>query len=271
MKKLVLAVMALMVFAAPAAAVEVEGDVYAGVYDEYVWRGLKLSGSQPVLQAGMDMSFNGFTVSYWTNTQLSSSSQGLIDTEGDGINDANVLGHDEVTETDIVLDYSFDVNDMLSISVGDIYYNFNVPGNTHELYVGASLNTILAPSLTIYYDYQAAKGAMANGSDAAGMYYVLAGGHDIELAKNLGLSLGAAVSYADESPFLTEDVDNSGNEQPYSELHNYELSVGLSYAVSEQVSIDVSALYTDSLSDEAEFAMGKDAVSTGGVSVTLAF
>ena len=36
MKKLVLAVLALVVFAAPAAAaIEVEGDVYAGVYDKY--------------------------------------------------------------------------------------------------------------------------------------------------------------------------------------------------------------------------------------------
>ena len=253
MKKLVLAVLALVVFAAPAAAaIEVEGDVYAGVYDKYMWRGLDLSGKQPVLQMGTDISAKGFTFSYWTNTQLSS-----------GVN--NALGlefkHDEVTETDIILDYSFDASELLSVSVGDITYNFNAEGNTHELYLGLALNTILAPSLTIYYDWDAAKNAAADGSDLAGMYYTLSFGHDLELAENLGLSLGAAVNYNDESPFVGE----------YTELHNYELSVGLSYALNEQVSIDASAIDSDAISDEAELAIGKDGESTGGVSITLAF
>jgi opacity protein-like surface antigen len=247
MKKFVLALMALVVFAAPAAAaIEVEGDAYAGIYDKYMWRGFNLSGSKPVLQMGTDISAKGFTFSYWTNTQLSS---------GGGYK------HDEITETDVVLDYSFDVNDLLSVSVGDIYYNFNAEGNTHELYLSAGLNTILAPSLTIYYDYDAASGGAADGSDLAGLYYALAVGHDLELAENLGLSLGAALNYNDESPFVGE----------YSEMHNYELSVGVSYAVNDQISIDASAIYSDAISDEAELAIGKDGESTGGVSVTLAF
>jgi opacity protein-like surface antigen len=244
MKKFILAVLALAVFATPAAAaIEVEGDVYAGVYDKYMWRGFNLSASQPVLQMGTDISAKGFTFSYWTNTQLSGA------------------GHDEITETDVVLDYSFDVNEMLSVSVGDIYYNFNVPGNTHELYLGLALNTILAPSLTIYYDYDAASGGAADGSDLAGLYYTLAAGHDIELAENMGLSVGAALSYNDESPFVGE----------YSEMHNYELSVGLSYALNDQVSIDASGIYSDAISDEAELAIGDDGESTGGVSITLVF
>ncbi len=244
MKKLIVAVLALAVFATPAAAaIEVEGDVYAGVYDKYMWRGFNLSASQPVLQMGTDISAKGFTFSYWTNTQLSGA------------------GHDEITETDVVLDYSFDVNEMLSVSVGDIYYNFNVPGNTHELYLGLALNTVLAPSLTIYYDYDAASGAAADGGDLAGLYYALTVGHDLELAENVGMSLGAALNYNDESPFVGE----------YSEMHNYELSVGLSYAVNDQVSIDASAIYSDAISDEAELAIGDDGESTGGVSVTLAF
>lgn len=244
MKKLVLALVGLAMLATPAvAAIEVEGDAYAGVYDKYMWRGFNLSASQPVLQMGTDVSFKGFTFSYWTNTQLSGA------------------GHDEITETDIVLDYSFDVNDKISVSVGDIYYNFNVPGNTHELYLGLALNTILAPALTVYYDYDAASGAAASGGDMAGLYYTLAVGHDLELAKGLGLSLGASLNYNDESPFVGE----------YSEMHNYELSAGVSFALTDQVSIDASAIYSDAISDEAELAIGKDGESTSGVSITLTF
>lgn len=259
MKKLVLALMALVVFAAPAtAAIEVEGDVYAGIYDKYMWRGFNLSNSQPVLQMGTDVSFKGFTVSYWTNTQLSSGN-GFVDIDGDT---TNVLNSDEVTETDIVLDYTFDVNDLLSVSVGDIYYNFSVPGNTHEFYLGLALDTILAPSFTIYYDWDAAKNAAADGGDLTGLFYTLAVSHDFELAEKIGLSLGASLNYNDESPFVGE----------YSEMHTYELSAGVSYALTDQISVDASAIMSDPISDEAELALGNDDIeTTGGVSITLAF
>ena len=54
-----------------AAAVEVEGDAYAGVFDKYLWRGFDLSGSQAVAQGGVDLSAGGFTLSFWSNAQLS--------------------------------------------------------------------------------------------------------------------------------------------------------------------------------------------------------
>ncbi|PLX76570.1 MAG: hypothetical protein C0615_06335, partial [Desulfuromonas sp.] len=239
MNKLVLALVGLAMLATPAfAAIEVEGDAYAGVADKYMWRGFNLSASQPVLQMGTDLSAKGFTFSYWTNTQLSGA------------------GNDEITETDVVLDYTFDVAEILSVSVGDIYYNFNVPGNTHELYLGVAADVISAPALTIYYDWDA-----ANDADLDGLFYTLSFGHDIELMEKLGLSLGALVSYNDESPFVGV----------YSEFHNYELNAGLSYAVTDQISVDAYGIYSDAISDEAELAIGDDGESTGGVTVTLAF
>ena len=45
----------------------------------------------------------------------------------------------------------------------------------------------------------------------------------------------------------------------------------MSYPVSELISVDVSGVYSDALSDEAELAIGDDGESTGGVNVTLAF
>ena len=98
----------------------------------------------------MDVSFDKFTVSYWTNTQLSTSAAGEFDVNDDGIVDGNFLKHDETTETDIVLDYTTSVGELLSVSVGNIQYNFNIPGNTNELYLGLGLDTILAPVITSY-------------------------------------------------------------------------------------------------------------------------
>ncbi|MCD4689358.1 MAG: hypothetical protein K8R55_08500, partial [Desulfuromonadaceae bacterium] len=55
------------------AAIEVEGDAYAGIWDKYMWRGFNLSDSRPTLQAGLDLSAGGFTLSTWHNWQLNSS------------------------------------------------------------------------------------------------------------------------------------------------------------------------------------------------------
>ena len=79
MKKLVsvgivLFVLSIAVSTSALAAIEVEGDAYLGVYDKYLWRGFDLSGSKPVAQGGIDVSAGAFTLSTWTNVQLSSDS-----------------------------------------------------------------------------------------------------------------------------------------------------------------------------------------------------
>jgi len=247
---IVIVLAALMVSSPVMAAVEVEGDVYAGVYDKYMWRGLNLSGSQPVLQGGVDVSAKGFTLSYWSNVQLS---------DGCSSGDADcALGSDEVTETDITLDYTHEFGPV-SVSVGDIYYNFNVPGNTHELYLGVSADVILAPTLTVYYDWD-----YANDINADGLYYSLAVSHSFDLMESLSLGLGAAVNYSDESPYLTDGMDDV-----YSEWHNYELSSNLDYAITDQVSVSASVVYSSGISDEAKESL--DSETATGVSVTFAF
>ncbi len=260
------AALAVAVMAPQALAVEVSGDAYLGVFDKYLWRGIDLSGSQPVAQGGVDVSAGGFTVSYWTNVQLSHSTEGDIDLDGDGAADIKVWDHDEATETDIVLDYTFDVNELLSVSVGDIYYTFNVPGSTHELYVGASLDTLLAPSFTIYYDWDAANdkthdsdGDDLGDDDYNGFYYAASVGHTLELAEKLGLNLGAAVTYNDQSPFVGH----------YTNWHNYELSVSADYALTEQVSLTPSLLYSSGISDQAKVAIDSEALA--GLTVTFSF
>jgi uncharacterized protein (TIGR02001 family) len=246
----VLMIAATMVPAAQA-AIEVEGDVYAGVFDKYMWRGQNLSNSQPVLQGGVDISALGFTLSYWSNVQLSSGKD---------------FSSDEVTETDIVLDYSFDVNDLLSVSVGNIDYTFNAEGNTHELYLGLGLNTLLSPAFTVYYDWDAADSfELPDGTieDVNGLYFDLSVGHTFELAENLGLNLGALVSYSDESPFVI------GAQKPWSDWNNYELSASVDYAVTDQITVSPSFLYSSGISDEAKRVI--DTETVGGINVALTF
>lgn len=244
MKKMVMIFCVAAVFAvtcpAPSsAAVEVEGGAYVGFFDKYLWRGYDLSGSGGVIQGGMDLSHKGFTLSYWTNIQA---------------NDDKEAGFPsgEATENDITLDYSFDLTEMVSLSLGNIFYDLEVLADTNEAYVGVTVNTLLEPTLTAYYDWDEC--------EEDGLYLTAAVGHGFDLAEGLSLSLGALVGYNQESDYAVGD---------YSDWHNYELSVGLDYAVNENVSISPSFLFSSPISDEAKDLI--DSETVGGITLSFAF
>lgn len=222
----------LFVLVSPAmAAIEVEGDAYVGISSMYLWRGFDLSDSDPVVQGGMDVSFKGVTLSYWSNLDLDSG---------------------ELNETDYTIDYSFEPSEMVAVSVGNIFYALDGADDTNELYLGLSLNTVLAPALTVYYDYDEA--------EEAGLFYTFSIGHDLALTDAFTLSFGGLVSYNQESDYAV------GN---YDDWHNYELSASADYAVTEQLSVSPYAIFSDALSNEAEQVIEDEFV--GGVSLTISF
>lgn len=223
------------------AAVEVEGDAYAGVYSKYLWRGFDLSGGEPVAQGGVDLSANGFTLSYWSNYQISSDS-------------ATGLESGEMNETDLILDYSFDINELVSVSVGDIFYAVEGLSDTHEAYLAVTLNTLLSPTFTANWDWDEAQ--------ETGLFFTADVSHDVEISEQLSLHLGLVASYNKNSDFLVGD---------YSGFHHAELNLGLDYAVTEQVSVSPSVQFSTPLSDDAENISGIDDESMAGLTVTLTF
>jgi hypothetical protein len=238
MKKLVtvgiVALMAAVFAASPAVAFEGSADAYIGVYNDYVWRGWNFTdmgldageNGDFVVQGGTDVSFDNFTVSFWFNAN-----EDL-----------------DVNEVDIVLDYSTDITDLVSMSVGNILYE--VEGFvTNELYAGVGLGTILEPSLTLYYDYDEFSGA-----------YVVdtAVGHSYDISDVISASVGALARYADDG-------------EDYSCMHNGELSAGVDFALTESITLSGSALYSTPLSDEADDDAGLDDETVFGVAITGAF
>jgi hypothetical protein len=223
------------------AAIEVEGDVYAGVFDKYLWRGFDLSGGSPVAQAGADLSSGGFTFSYWSNWQLK---------------DDIVLGSEvdsgEITETDIILDYSTDLGEMLSVSIGDIWYQLDGAEDTNELYVSATVNTLLSPTLSVYWDWDECK--------EEGLYFTLGVSHSLDLMEGLALNLGALVGYNQHSDYAVGD---------YSGFHNYELSASLDYALTGALSVSPSFTFSSGIDDDAKEAIDSEILA--GVNLTFAF
>ncbi|WP_432820864.1 TorF family putative porin [Trichloromonas sp.] len=253
MKKLLIVLLTaamVSVVSAPAAiaAIEVEGDAYVGFFDKYLWRGFDLSGSVGVVQGGVDLSHKGFTLSYWTNIQAD-------DDKSDGFKSG------EATETDIVLDYSFALGEKVSMSVGNIYYHLDGLADTNEAYVGVTLNTILEPTLTAYYDWDECT--------EDGLFFTAAVGHSFDLAEGLSLSLGGLISYNQESDYAVGYYDSNDDWQDYSDWHNYELSVGVDYAINDNFTVSPSFMYSAPISTEAKWAI--DSETVGGVTVTFAF
>jgi hypothetical protein len=185
----------------------------------------------------VDLSAGSFTVSYWTNLQLTTD-------EGMDAGDA--------TETDIVIDYSTDLNDMLSLSVGNIFYQLEGMEDTNEVYLSLGLNTLLSPTFSVYYDWDKA--------DETGLFYTADVSHSIALSESLSLGLGALVSYNQSSDYSVGDYD---------ELHNYELSTSLDYVFNDSYSISASFMFSEGISDEARDAIDSEMVS--GVSVAFSF
>ncbi|WP_305041647.1 hypothetical protein [Geoalkalibacter sp.] len=214
-----------------AAAVEASGSVYLGYFDKYLWRGFNLSESKPVFQPGVDVSLGNFTFSYWSNIQ-----------QNDG----------EATETDITIDYTFSPHELVSVSVGNIFYQLDFGGfkDTNELYLSVGLDTLLAPTLTAYWDYDEA--------ESDGLFFTLSVGHTFEVMDNLGINLGALVSYNQASDYAVFYEDANGDPKSYRDFHNYELGISADYALMENLVLSPSVLYSSGISGGAKMAIDSD-------------
>jgi len=222
MKKFVVMMAAVLTAAVASVAMaedKVTGDVYVGPVSKYVWRGFDLSENRGVVQGGVDVSYKNFTVSYWTNEQMVS---------------GPTLKSGDATETDITLNYAYTPVELLTLNVGNIYYNLNGLPNTNELYLKATLNTLLLPTFAVYYDWDKAR--------ETGLFYTLSVGHSLELMKGLGLNLGALASYNMKSEYST------GN---YNNLHNYELTASVDYTINDKFKISPYYLYSNAFNSAA--------------------
>lgn len=220
-KFIVMMAAALSVSAATVAMAEVKvsGDVYVGPVSKYVWRGFDLSEGRGVVQGGVDVSYKDFTVSYWSNAQMAGSP---------------TLKAGDVTETDITLNYTYKPVELLTLNVGNIYYNLDGFADTNELYLKTTLNTLLSPTFTVYYDWDEAR--------EAGLFYTFSVGHSLGLMKNVGLNLGALASYNMESDYST------GN---YNNWHNYELTASVDYSINDNIKISPYYLYSNAFNSTA--------------------
>jgi len=219
-----------------------------------VWRGQVLN-DEAVLQPALTVTAeNGFSVSMWGNADLTD----VHADPAEGVDTKNRL-----TELDVAAAYALPLGEdsPVSVELGVWQYTFPEIGaaSTREAYVTLGGNAPLAPTLSVYYDFDAADG----------FYGTFGLSQDVTLTEKLTLGLAASAGYADKDYNayyfgVADDALNDGN-----------VSATLTLAVTEKISLAALAQYTRLLDgdirDGAKELYGKDDSGFGGLTLTYAF
>lgn len=144
-------------------------------YTSYIWRAQNLV-DDPVFQPAAYVSYKGFSFNFWSNW--------------------DVVEGDEFTEIDYTWDYSTDLGfiaqeeesflSMVNVTGGYTFYTFpdlDDDDTSHEAFTGISLDTMLNPSYTAYWDFD----------EGDGWYHEWGIGHTFDLdpvSVDTGLSMG---------------------------------------------------------------------------------
>ncbi len=174
-----IAVFVLMIASVAQAEIEITPTVGFSVdYNgKYVWRGQNVT-DDPVLQPSTSIGLGNLTLGVWGNMETTSVN-----------GEKNAL-----TEVDYTIDYSASVpgTEELGYSVGLINYDFPTgTAQTYELYLGLSLDTLLSPSFTYYYDYDDVKSSYVSVGIGHSMADILGEGSGVSADLSASLGWGA--------------------------------------------------------------------------------
>ena len=163
----------------------------------------------------------------------------------------------EFTEFDYSIDYTDTLTEGIDYSLGLIYYSFPSANNTMEVYGGLSFDTVLSPSITVYYDF-----------DEINSTYVSAGiGQSFEVADGVALDCSASLGWGSKGYTAdywgTADGDSAMQDLTVSlampiELGSWTLTPSVTYVSL----IDGAVRDTNSYDDAADYIYAGIGLST---------
>ena len=221
---------------------KVTGEVATSILSAYIWRGQELTRHSVVIQPSVTASYKGFTANLWGN----------IDTKPYAAGDQSYSSN--FTETDVTLSYSRKFG-MVQAGAGYIYYGLSAttPGGTdlldsQEIFVTLGLDTILAPTLTIYKEI-----------DHYHQWYATLGvSHTFALHEKIGLKMAAQVSYLkseDETTYPEFDSNSVATTDKFNNLHDGVVSISLPINVITNLTVTPTMTYVFPLLSDAKYEM----------------
>jgi len=221
---------------------KVTGEIAASVLSAYIWRGQELSRHSAVIQPSATVNYRGFTANVWGN----------LDTRAYGA--AGEKHGSNFTETDVTLSYARKFG-IVQAGAGYIYYGLAAaaPGgpdllDSQEIFVSLGLDTILAPTLTVYKEI-----------DHYHQWYATLGiSHTFALHEKIGLKLAGSVSYLkseDEATYAKYDSNSLATTDKFNNFHDGVISISLPVNVISSLTVTPTVSYVFPLSDDAKYEM----------------
>ena len=249
-RKMYLAMAAAILFSSSLATAEEAKPTAAldvSFLSQYMWRGIDLSKDSIVIQPSMTMGYNGASVNLWGN----------FDTDNAAYDGA------KYNETDVTLSYAMTF-DMVSVTANYAYYAVDAVEDGQEVYMSATLNTLLSPTVTIYRDI----------AHTPSWYFVAGVSHSLPLFDKTTLTLGATASYYYSDDTALTEV---GSSDEYRNLHSGVVSATVNIPVNSFLTVKPTLSYSFPLSSAAEDYIEAASLSDksnfvyGGVIVSVAF
>lgn len=227
----------------------------AAFLSQYIWRGYALSKDSLVVQPSLTTAYKGFKLNLWGNLDTDCY-QGVY--EGDS----------KWNETDLTFGYDHKFG-ILGVGAGFVYYALEGADDWKEFYLSLGLDTLLAPTLTVYREV----------SKNQGWYVLLGLSHSVELPMDMSLNLSGSISYwkSDNDNMLERHSDQSTNGERFGGLHDGLISAGLTIPFWNYFTVVPSISYAFPLSNQADNEIryvswgGKAHHVFGGVTLTVAF
>jgi len=227
----------------------------AAFLSQYIWRGYGLSKDSLVIQPSVTASYKGFSLNLWGNLDTCYAAEPYKD-------DA------KWNETDLTFSYGHSFG-IVGLEAGFIYYALEGLDDSKEFYLSLGLDTILAPTLTVYREI----------SKLQGWYINLGLSHSFELPYDMTLDLAGTVGYykSDNDSMVEYNSDLSATGERFSGLHDGLLSVGLNIPFWKYFTVTPSIAYASPLSHQADNelqALSLDQKANhvfGGVTLSMAF
>ena len=234
-----------------------EASADVSVFSKYVWRGFELSDDSIVVQPALSVGYKGFTLGLWGN----------LDTDFDDM-DPTVPDSSNWNETDLTLGYSKSFGPV-ALGVGYIYYALDAADDCEELYVSASLDVPLSPTLTVYREI----------AGLQGWYVNLGISHSVELPRGMSLDLSGSLGYYYSSDDAFVEVDSLLNPttKKYQNFHDGLISASLTIPLGKYFTVTPMVAYAFPLSSEADDLItassfsGDSGYLYGGTTLSISF
>lgn len=215
-----------------AATAKIDWSFETSYYNKYVWRGVNLA-NEGVLQPSLTGSWNGWTVNFWGNYELTDENTYY----------GTSTGKNRITEWDSTLSRSFDFEGGTA-NVGITHFDFPNTGgaSTTELFATFTFKQSFSPYISVAYDID----------ETDGFYAKFGGNYGVPcaLVKGANWNLGAWVGYG------SEKFNNFWYNNNESGMADYGLEAKMSYDFTPNTFGTVHLQYTGFLNDDHLSGLG---------------